>query len=450
MLTFALRRLLWLLPTLLVLSVLAFGLQECSPGDPVSSLLPDELLQVNEQPKAYDALYTTVAKQLGRDLPPFYFTLSNLAQPDTLYRLLRKDQRAVQMQLLASFGNWEAVQAYYQELRQSAYSQEGSNSLAQELLLKSTAESIEASLQKLDAPHPIRQKWQALQSSKNKRYKALLPRLRWHGLQNRYHRWLLGVLQGDFGKSYLDKRSVGSKLWPALKWTALLNGLALLFAYLIALPLGLYTAYYAGSRFDRFSNWLLFLLFSLPSFWTATLLSNFLTTPVYGLDIFPTMGLGEWSTSASLWQNIKSRAWHFFLPLLCLTYPALAFLSRQMRSAARQELGKAYVLTAQLKGLNVHQLLWRHIFRNALFPIITLLGGLFPALLAGSVLIENIFNLPGTGWLLLEAILAKDWPVVTAILLLNGLLTALGLLLADMLYKIADPRLKPAVITIQQ
>lgn len=446
MLAFAFRRLLWLAPTLLALSVLAFGLQECSPGDPVASLLPDALLQVNEQPAAYDVLYRTTARELGRDLPPFYFTLSNRAQPDTLYRLIRKDQRAVQLELLATFGHWEAVQAYYQCLRRSAYSQQDSNSrIAQELLLKSKPASIERSLQTLPRQHPIQQQWDRLQSSQETAYLMLLPRLRWHGKQNRYHYWLMNALKGDFGKSYLDRRSVKSKIWPALRWTALLNGLALLFAYLLAIPIGLYAAYYAGSRFDRWATWFLFLLFSLPGFWAATLLSNFLTTPVYGLDIFPTMGLGSWSENASLWENIRQRSWHLFLPLVCLTYPALAFLSRQMRSAAREELGKAYVLTAHLKGISVHRLLWGHVLRNALFPIITLLGGLLPALLAGGVLIENIFNLPGMGWLLLEAVLAKDWPVVTAVLLLNGLLTVLGLLLADVLYRLADPRLKSAL-----
>lgn len=447
MLAFAFRRLLWLLPTLLALSLLAFGLQECSPADPVASLLPDELLRVNDDAAAYDTLYFTVARELGRDLPVFYFSISNRAWPDSLHRLVRQDQRAVQLQLLRQYGHWEAVQNYYQSLRQAAYDPtDSSRTIAKELLLKSEAASIKHSLKNLALPHPIRQHWKHLEQQQNNNYQTLLPRLQWHGFNNRYHRWLKGVLRGDFGKSYLDKRHVSSKLWPALKWTALLNGLALLFSYFIAIPIGLYAAYYAGSRFDRFSSYVLFFLFSLPAFWVATLLSNFLTTPVYGLDIFPTIGLGEWVEGAPFGQNIGRRLWHLFLPLLCLTYPALAFLSRQMRSAARKELSQAYVLTAQLKGLNVHQLLWRHVFRNALFPIITLLGGLLPSLLAGGVLIENIFNLPGMGWLLLEAVLAKDWPVVTAILLLNGLLTVVGLLLADVLYQIADPRLRMATI----
>ncbi|NJO86638.1 MAG: ABC transporter permease [Lewinella sp.] len=134
------------------------------------------------------------------------------------------------------------------------------------------------------------------------------------------------------------------------------------------------------------------------------------------------------------------------LPVFCLVAPALAFLSRQMRVAAVEELKQAYVLTARLKGLGVHQILWGHVLRNALFPVITLLAGLLPALLAGSVLIELIFNLPGMGGLLVEAVLASDWPVVLAVLLLNGLLTVLGLLVADLLYAVADPRLRAGLV----
>lgn len=446
MLLFVLRRLQYLLPSLLVLTGLAFGMLECSPGDPVHSLLPNDFLQVNERPGAYDSLYYQVARQMKRDLPVFYCTFSNAALPDTLHRIVRRDQKAVQLALFKTYGHWPAVQAYYQAVRIAAYQSadagDSSSTLAKELLLKSEPRSINNYLQALGNTHPIRLAWQQLQTQASERWKTLIPRWQWHGRNNRYHQWLMGILQGDFGSSYLDRRSVSSKIFPALKWTMLLNGIALLLAYLIAIPIGLYAAYYAGSRFDRATTWLLFMLFSLPGFWVATLLSNFLTTPVYGLDLFPTMGLGDWDAASSGWTNLSRRVWHLFLPLLCLTYPALAFLSRQMRSATQQELSQAYVLTAQLKGLTVHQLLWKHVLRNALFPIITLLGGLLPSLLAGSVLIELIFNLPGMGWLLLEAIIAKDWPVVMAILLLNGVLTILGLLLADVLYHVADPRLR--------
>ncbi|MEL6392726.1 MAG: ABC transporter permease, partial [Bacteroidota bacterium] len=164
--------------------------------------------------------------------------------------------------------------------------------------------------------------------------------------------------------------------------------------------------------------------------------------PAYGMDWFPSMGVGRIPDGtgwlAILWIRIK----HLFLPVLMLAYPSWAYLSRQMRASTLTELGKPYIQTARLKGLGEDQILRKHVLRNALFPIITMLAGLFPTLLAGSVLIEMIFNLPGMGQLLVTSTLEQDWPVVTAILIISGLATILGLLMADILYRWADPRLR--------
>jgi len=199
---------------------------------------------------------------------------------------------------------------------------------------------------------------------------------------------------------------------------------------------------YRGGRFDQITTVGLFLLFGIPSFWVATLLTNFFTTPAFGMDFFPSMGFGEIPEGASVWTTIRIRAAHLFLPVLCLAYPSWAYVSRHLRRSAVHEMDQAYVKTARLKGLSRSAILWRHVLRNASFPIITLLANILPALLAGSVLIERIFNLPGMGQLLYDAALTRDWPVVIIVVLLNGLLTAAGLLLADLAYALADPRVR--------
>ncbi|NJO86637.1 MAG: hypothetical protein HC821_00700 [Lewinella sp.] len=125
----------------------------------------------------------------------------------------------------------------------------------------------------------------------------------------------MAALKGDFGTSYLNRQPVAQKIWPALLWTALLNGLALAMSYLLAIPLGLYAAYYAGSRFDRGINLLLLLFYSLPGFWLATLLSNFITTPLYGLAWFPTMGVGNVSVEDDgLLHYLLVRCYHWYFP----------------------------------------------------------------------------------------------------------------------------------------
>lgn len=445
MLRVLLKRLLWLLPTLFVLSILAFHLSQSATDDPVLHFLPnDGDRSSRNDPTTYERNYRLAALQLGLDRPPFYFSITNQATPDTLHRILQKDQRLVLRQLINYTGNWSTVQAYFVQLRTLARQDQSDDLtiLARELLLQGDPNEIKRQLDQYPTSNSlIHKSWSALEASKT-RGQLLIPAFHWHGLHNQYHHWASNVLRGDFGKTYLTNLPVAQRIWPALRWTALINGIAIIIAYLIAVPLGMYMAYYAGSRFDKLSTLLLFLFFSLPGFWVATMFSNFLTTPVYGLDLFPTMGVGEIPEDSNWINYLLIRLHHLFLPLICLIYPSLAYLSRQMRASTQDELGKPYVRTARLKGLGIHQILWRHVFRNAVFPIITMVASLLPALLAGSILIEIIFSIPGMGTLLIEAVLAADWPIVLAVLLLNGLLTIIGILLADLLYAIADPRLR--------
>ncbi|MBC6995260.1 ABC transporter permease [Neolewinella lacunae] len=451
---YAFRRLLYLPLSLLLLSLVCFGLQLITPGDPVLQLLPPAESRLGtEDPAAYDVVYRRAAASLDYDLPLFYFSLTNAALPDTLHRILRPEERTMLRALTLNCGDWPAVARYYRELRYLAYprqpdsllvGQAEASPLARRLLLQDDPQDIANIVGQL-AGNPrataLVEAHAGLEMGQ-RRGRLLLPAFRWWGLDNRYHRWLGRVLRGDFGHSYLDRRPVGHKIWAAAKWTALLNGLALLVVYLVAIPLGLLTAARAGSRFDRVMTFLLFLLFGIPSFWIATLVTNFFTTPAYGMDFFPSMGFGEIPSGADWWTVLRIRTSHLFLPVLCLAYPSWAYVSRHLRRSALHELGQAYIKTAKLKGLTGRQILWGHVLRNASFPILTLLGAMLPALLAGSVLIERIFNLPGMGQLLYNSAVGRDWPVVIALVLLNGLLTAAGLLLADLSYSLADPRVR--------
>lgn len=450
MLRYALRRLLYLPLSLLLLSLACFGLRAITPGDPTQQTLsPADSRLAERDAASYDAAYRRAAARLGQDLPAFYFSLRNAALPDTLHRVVRPEERAMLRALTLKSGNWPAVQAYYRSLRRSAYGstdgdEEDVRPTLRRLLIQDQTENIPGVLAGLpDQPllNELRQQYAAAVAPGH-RSELLLPALRFHGTHNQYHRWLSGVLRGDFGVSYLDRRPVADKLGAPLRRTMLLNGLAILVVFLVAVPLGLYAAGYRGSWFDRWSGFTLFLLFGLPSFWVATLLANYLTTPAFGMDFFPSMGFGEVPAGTGWWEALRVRASHLFLPVLCLAYPSWAYVSRQLRRSAGKEMDRAYVTTARLKGLSTQRILWGHVLRNASFPIITLLGSILPALLAGTVLIERIFNLPGMGQLLYTSAVGQDWPVVIALVLLNGVLTAAGLLLADLAYAFTDPRVR--------
>lgn len=451
MLRYALRRLLLLPLSLLLLSLLCFGLQQLTPDDAVHRLLPSEdSRMVTDDPAGYDRAYRRAAAALGLDRPAFYLSLENAALPDTLHRIARPEERAMLSALTLLTGNWPLVEDYYHTLRQLAYAPKQPDSVrvaARRLLVTDDTERTIRFLKNLptdEASLSLRRFLPLLENPGTDRLSLLLPALRFHGLDNQYHHWASRLLSGDFGTSLVDRRPVTAKIWRALRWTALLNSLALIVVFFVSIPLGLYAAGYRNGWFDRVTTLGLFLLFGVPSFWLATLLTNFFTTPAFGMDFFPSMGFGEVAADASLFELIRVRTAHLFLPVMCMAYPSWAYVSRHLRRAAGREMDQAYVKTARLKGVTHQRLLWGHVLRNAAFPIITLLGGIFPALLAGSVLIERIFNLPGMGQLLYTAALASDWPVVIVLVLLNGLLTAVGLLVADLGYALADPRVRLA------
>jgi peptide/nickel transport system permease protein len=182
------------------------------------------------------------------------------------------------------------------------------------------------------------------------------------------------------------------------------------------------------------------MLYSMPSFWVATMLIMFLGGGDY-FDWFPGYGVGEWDTSASLLSNIGNRAYHLVLPLVCMTYGSLAFLSRQMRGAVISSLTQDYIRTARAKGLEEKIVVWKHALKNSLLPIITLFANIFPLAISGSIALELIFNINGMGKVAVEAIFARNYPMVYTIVMFSAILTLLGNLVADILYAVVDPRI---------
>lgn len=416
-------------------------------------------------------IYKEISAQLKLDKPPFYLTLTAAAYPDTLHRIPVKEHRQTLSKLVAQYGNWIPISAYYTQLQQlesqlrsvpdslhDANYKKIRNSVSS-LYIVYKHEAIRAQLKKLNLGI-IQDKSGQLSSilasdiqqladryieirKQSDRTALYIPAIRWHGLDNQYHHWFINFMTGDFGTSYHDNRPVVSKLLEALRWTLIMNLLALSIAYLISIPLGVHSAVHRGSRFDRWSTIILFMLYSLPSFWIATILIVFLSSPTYGdwLDIFPAVGLGNLRPEAPFWDRFLETAYHLILPVFCMTYATLAFITRQMRGGMIDVLQQDYIRTARAKGLGEQRVIWKHAWRNALFPIITLFASVFPRMLAGSVVLEVIFGIPGMGELSFNSILSRDWPVVYAILMFSAILTMIGILIADLLYAASDPRI---------
>jgi peptide/nickel transport system permease protein len=253
--------------------------------------------------------------------------------------------------------------------------------------------------------------------------------------------WLTNMVQGDFGNSFVDNRPVITKILERVPITLSIAVIVIFLEYIIAIPIGIYSAAKQYSFWDRTSTVILFVLYSLPSFWIATMAIVFLANVEY-IKIFPTSGLTtlgseNWSFIARMWDRVM----HLILPVMCYAYPSFAFLSRQMRGSMLEVIRQDYIRTARAKGLHEKKVVLKHALRNSLIPIITLFGGIFPALVGGSVIIETIFSIPGVGQLAYQAIIARDYPLIMAELVISAVLTVIGLLIVDILYAFVDPRI---------
>lgn len=265
---------------------------------------------------------------------------------------------------------------------------------------------------------------------------------RWNGLENQYFIWMGQLFTLDFGVSFQDNRPVLDKIIERVPITLSMNILSIIIAYIIAVPLGIYSATHPGTFFDRLSTFFLFALYSLPVFWVGTLAVTFLCNEEF-LRIFPSSGLHSmnFEDSWSLWDKIKDYAYYLFLPMAIYTYGSFAFISRQMRSAMMENLRQDYVRTARAKGLPERTVIYKHVLRNSLIPLITLLAGILPGLIGGSVIVERIFSIPGMGNLSFGALNARDYPTIMAVFTISAFLTLAGILVSDILYSIADPRI---------
>ena len=249
------------------------------------------------------------------------------------------------------------------------------------------------------------------------------------------------LLSGSLGTSHIFKQPVGGLVLERMKVSLALNLTALLIAYFLAVPIGIFGAVKRGSWIDRTSAIVLFALYSLPNFFVGTLLIQYFASGEFK-QWFPSAGFeSEDTLGMSTFSHFKDVLWHITLPLICLVYPGLATLSRYARSGMLDVIRSDYVRTARAKGLSGFVVVAKHVVRNGILPIITLLGTSLPVLIGGSVAIEYIFNINGMGLLMINSIFQKDFNVVMGVQLMAGFLVMVGILISDVTYALLDPRI---------
>ncbi len=260
------------------------------------------------------------------------------------------------------------------------------------------------------------------------RYKTDMP------FGEKYLEWGKGVLQGDFGVSLSTKSSVMEEIGGRMGATVSLMGISLILSVLLSIPLGLIAGYYKGKRPDRIISAYTYIGMSVPQFWLGMI---FIILFAATLHLFPISGMRTLGV-----HSIFDTAWHMVLPCLTLCITNMAPYVRYIRASAIHELEEEYVLTAKARGTNPVTILKKHVLKNSLLPIITLVGMNLSSIVGGSFVLEQVFGWPGIGTYAITAIQGRDYPVIMAYTMIVGVVLVLGNLLADLLYVVADPRIR--------
>jgi peptide/nickel transport system permease protein len=264
-----------------------------------------------------------------------------------------------------------------------------------------------------------------------------------------YGIWLERIVKLDFGESFsADRRPVMQKVWDSkqpllqrrLFVTVVINLISMIIIFLIAIPIGISSATRRDSLYDKVMTTTVFVGFAMPSFWLALLLMI-----LFGVHLgwLPIAGLKSMQfDSLPFWGKVWDVAKHLMLPIFVSAFTGLAADSRFMRSSMLEVIRQDFITVARAKGLPEKIVIYRHALRNALLPIITLIGLSVGGLVGGSVIFENIFGIPGMGQLFYMSVMTRDYPLVMCILTIGAVLTLLGNLLADVGYMLADPRIR--------
>lgn len=470
MLRYLLIRLTWMIPTMGAVSLLAFFISHRSPIDPIATAC-DDPLGVSDF-RRYTRCREAAIREYHLDKPAFYVSLTDWADPGDLYLIVQPQERQAAERMLFELGDWERVEQWrvavadfqqrndtfrpdtsglpeatkiqiLTQLREAQYR-------VPDLSRKGKPASLQITLDILAGMYGSTQALQPLAAARDQldkllvelqaapsRWRCYLPWLHWQGFDNQYHIWLTGVLTRlDFGKR-IEKgaeisREIGNLFWT----TAMMALLSTIFVFVIGIPLGMWAAIKRDTWIDRALAVVLFSFRALPEFWLATVLLMIFANP----DI---AWLNWFKSSVNVSHpNPVDNVLKYVLPLVAYTYGSLAIVSRTVRVSLLDTFHEDYIQTARAKGLSERVVLFKHALRNALLPMVTLLGGLLPALLSGAVVLETVFEIPGMGREIFSAMTQNDMPFLLAIFTLMGFLTMLGYLIADLLYAWLDPRIR--------
>jgi peptide/nickel transport system permease protein len=437
-----LKRLLILLPAVWFIASVVFLLGKLMPGS-AAEIAYQQVLEnsgANIKAETRQKAFRQQRQRTGQDLPVFYVGLGTAAEPDTFYRIFPETDRVALQRLTHVSGNWPAVVMFYKDIQQLR------NLSKRFPAIHKTVQAEVEKLLSVNAPYRKEQNFKNLRAAafgvadkellktiglaeKNYNYllhlkpgiASYLPALHWHGIQNQYHRWFSQLLVGKLGFSSRDGRPVEEVLAEALGVTLQMAVLTFLITGVVAIEIAILLSRKSMARFRKLGLVFLYSLESIPVYILALIL------------LVLTGGILE-----------EEGSWAALPAICCLVLAFLPYLAAQTYTSLQQVIYQPYILTAKAKGLGESAILRKQVLKPAILPVITLLSDFLPALLAGMVIVEVVFSLPGMGHLLLDSVLARDYEVLAGIVLVTGSVKILSHLLADIFMVMADPRLSKA------
>lgn len=430
--SFIVRRLLWSIPTIFILMSLIFLMANSTPRDAIDIKLAHQGITLLSTPD-YKEIYEKTYSESHLNLPQYYFSMAPSYFPDNINTIVDPIRRNRAIKLLDWGYDLTTGETYNSLIEQLKADQNLSSFSINNLSPEELANSDFASGL---SPSQIRE-LAKIQSHKIEYY---LPSFRWHGLSNQFHYWFKGVLRGDWGYSFTDGSPIKDKVSRALSWTLTLFFINLSLLLIIGCPI-VFLAVYKENIWSKVVEYFSLIFYIMPIFWLATLVQVFLTTPEYGMQIFPAYQ-EDYTSDQGFGHQIGSFLTRYLPAVICLLLTDLAVFVRYLKSNIIKERFRPYVNTAVSKGIPRYKVLLRHIIPNVMNPIVTIIIGSLPLFISGSLIIEVIFNIPGMGRLMFNSIVVADWSVLYFITLLIGILTTIVYLVGDLIYPYFDPKIK--------
>ncbi len=442
MLTYTIKRLIGIFPTLVLITLLLFILDQIAPGDRVARTLAIEGISPDRYIEQYRITYVNKAKELHFDKAPFYVVMTPQYMPQEIMQIYPLTLRSSIKKLSHRIKNRELAKKYIdliQQITASGFNENNGQRIWNLILLEDHPDKIRSYIPSISPHvnnHPLLSEWIAVTSTlKLSESTFAVPRFEWHGMNNRFHYFLSQAYHFRENISLVDGRKATVKIGQALKWTISVGLLALLISAVASLILACLMGIYEGHWMVNLILVKLIAVLSMPVFWIATVALVFLTSDLYSswLHWFPGVSPMIITDETSVWLIWKDFIGKLMLPILVTAIPTAAYLTKLIYTDILKYKRQPYVQAAVSRGLGIIKIMRAYILPNAMLGYLTVLCGAIPGIISGSLVIELIFNIPGVGLLLIRSIEQQEWPVIIPLAMLIAVITIVSYLLSDLL-----------------